>query len=43
MLGSDYLGERENAARVVEKLRAKLGLSWDELIVPADEADACAA
>jgi colicin import membrane protein len=38
MLGSDQAGERANAALVVEKQRAKLGMTWDELIIPADEA-----
>src|SRR5450830_1474524 len=40
MLGSDHAGERANAALVVEKQRAKLGMTWDELIIPADEAKA---
>jgi hypothetical protein len=43
MLGSDHAGERENAAGVAEEQRAKLGMTWDELIIPADEAKACAA
>jgi hypothetical protein len=43
MLGSDHAGERANAAVVVEKQRAKLGMTWDELIIPADEAQARAA
>jgi hypothetical protein len=43
MLGSNHAGERENAARVVEKQRVKLGMSWDELIISADEAEARAA
>jgi hypothetical protein len=43
MLGSDHAGERANAALVVEKQRAKLGMTWDELIIPADEAKARAA
>lgn len=33
MLGSDHAGERANAALVVEKQRAKLGMTWDEPIV----------
>jgi hypothetical protein len=37
MLGSDHDGERLNAARIVENQRAKLGLPWEELIVPAEE------
>ena len=37
MLGSDHVGERESAALVVEKQRAKLGMTWEELIIPADE------
>jgi hypothetical protein len=36
MLGSDQAGERANAAVVVEKQRARLGMTWDELIVPAE-------
>jgi multidrug efflux pump subunit AcrA (membrane-fusion protein) len=43
MLGSDHAGERDNAARFVEKQRKQLGMTWDELIVPADEAQARAA
>jgi hypothetical protein len=43
MLGSNQAGERANAALVVEKQRAKLGMTWDELIIPADEAKARAA
>jgi hypothetical protein len=43
MLGSDHAGERVNAGLVVEKQRAKLGMTWDELIIPADEAKARAA
>jgi hypothetical protein len=38
MLGSDQAGERDAAACAAEKLRIKLGMTWDELIVPADEA-----
>jgi len=36
MLGSDYPGERANAAHFVEKQRTQLGMTWDELIIPAD-------
>jgi hypothetical protein len=43
MLGSDHAGERANAAQVVEKQRAELGMTWDELIIPAAEAEARAA
>jgi hypothetical protein len=43
MLGSDQAGERANAAVVVEKQRAKLGMTWNELIISADEAEARAA
>jgi hypothetical protein len=39
MLGSDHAGERANAALVVEKQRARLGMTWEDLIVPADEVD----
>lgn len=38
MLGSDHEGERANAGLVVEKQRRKLGMTWDELIISADEA-----
>jgi hypothetical protein len=37
LLGSDQAGERANAAVVAEKQRAKLGMTWDELIVPAND------
>jgi hypothetical protein len=33
MLGSVYAGERASAALVVERSRAKLGKSWEDLIV----------
>jgi hypothetical protein len=33
MLGSDHDGERANAALVVERLRAEIGMPWEELIV----------
>jgi hypothetical protein len=36
MLGSDQDGEVLNAARMAEKLRRKLGMSWDKLIVEAE-------
>jgi hypothetical protein len=39
MLGSGHEGERANAASSVEKQRASLGATWNDLIVPA-EADA---
>jgi hypothetical protein len=35
MLGSDSDGEVLNAARVAEKQRRKLGLTWDDIIVAA--------
>lgn len=35
MLGSDQDGECVNAAHKAEKLRKKIGLTWDDLIVPA--------
>ncbi len=31
MCGSDYLGERDNAARQVEAIRRKLNLGWEEI------------
>jgi hypothetical protein len=37
MLGSDHAGERANAALIVEKQRARLGMTWEELIVSADD------
>jgi hypothetical protein len=37
MLGSDHDGEILNAARSAERLRRKLGVSWDDLIVEAVE------
>jgi hypothetical protein len=43
MLGSDQAGERASAALFVATQRAKLGLTWDELIIPADDAEARAA
>jgi type IV secretory pathway VirB10-like protein len=43
MLGSEHVGERAAAALIVEKHRVKLGMCWDELIVPALEARARAA
>jgi hypothetical protein len=36
MLGSEHAGERASAALVVEKQRARLGMTWQELIVPAE-------
>jgi hypothetical protein len=43
MLGSDQVGERASAALVAEKQRAKLGMTWDELIIPGNAAKARAA
>jgi hypothetical protein len=43
MLGSDQPGERANAALVVENQRAKLDMTWDELIIGAEEAESRAA
>jgi len=37
MLGSDQTGEVANAAGLAEKLRRKLGITWNELIVSALE------
>lgn len=39
MLGSDYPGERDNAARIVEKQRAKLAMTWDELIIQVTDVE----
>jgi uncharacterized membrane protein YqiK len=38
MLGSDQPGERDNAARAAEKIRRRLGMSWDDLIIKATKA-----
>jgi hypothetical protein len=35
LLGSDHDGEALAAARQAEKLRKKVGLTWDELLVPS--------
>jgi hypothetical protein len=34
LFGSDHDGEALAAARQAEKIRKKLGLTWDELLVP---------
>jgi hypothetical protein len=34
-LGSDHDGEALAAARQAEKIRTKVGLTWDELLVPS--------
>jgi hypothetical protein len=36
MLSSERAGERARAARIVEQHRARLGLAWDDLLVPAE-------
>jgi hypothetical protein len=36
MLGSEHAAERASAALIVERQRARLNLSWDDLIVPAE-------
>jgi hypothetical protein len=41
MLGSDQPGERDNAALMAEKLRAKIGMSWEDLIVAASPGSVC--
>ena len=38
MLGSNHLGERDNAACTAERLRKKFGLTWDQLIITAKAA-----
>ena len=38
MLGSEHAGERAAAALFVEKQRNKLGMTWDEIIIPAHDA-----
>jgi hypothetical protein len=35
MLGSDFAGERDNAARLAEKLRRESGLTWQQILAPA--------
>jgi hypothetical protein len=35
LFGSDHDGEALAAARQAEKIRKKLGLTWDELLVPS--------
>jgi hypothetical protein len=40
MLGSDHDGEVLNAARMVERLRRKLGTTWEILVVKASETNA---
>jgi hypothetical protein len=32
MLGSDYAGERDNAARQAEKIRKEAGLTWYDIL-----------
>jgi hypothetical protein len=39
MLSSDHAAERASAALIVERQRARLNLSWDDLIVPAEIED----
>jgi hypothetical protein len=39
MLGSEHAAERASAALIVERQRARLNLSWDELIIPAEVED----
>lgn len=36
MLDSEHAAERASAALIVERQRARLNLSWDDLIVPAE-------
>jgi hypothetical protein len=40
MLGSDFDGERANAARLADEHRKKCGLGWGELILPAPDSEA---
>ena len=39
MLGSDQAGERDNAACSAERQRKAVGMSWDDLIIAANEVD----
>jgi hypothetical protein len=39
MLGSTHDGEVLNAARMVERVRHSLNMTWEELLVTADEVD----
>lgn len=43
LLGSHDAGERDDAALSTENTRKKLGMRWDDLIVPANETKADAA
>jgi hypothetical protein len=43
MLGSDHDGECSNAARMAEAVRKSVGLTWDDLIIPAQFTHARAA
>jgi hypothetical protein len=43
MLGSIHAGERASAAQIADGMRAKLGMTWDDLIIPANKAQARAA
>lgn len=36
MLSSNHAAERASAALIVERQRARLNMSWDDLIVPAE-------
>lgn len=36
MLSSDHAAERASAALIVERQRARLNLTWDDLTVPAE-------
>ena len=38
MLGSNSAGERDNAATLAEKLRRRLGLTWEDLLGPTSPA-----
>jgi len=39
MLGSEHAAERASAALIVERARARLNVTWDDLIVPAEVED----
>ena len=43
MLGSAHDGERANAASFAEKQRAELRMTWDELVIPANDVKSRAA
>jgi hypothetical protein len=43
MLGSASPGERDNAARMAERIRCDAGLTWSDIVAPTVDADGVAA